>query len=161
SYPVSLKYADQSVKTVTSKTTVYENVITANFEIEKVITDETSDSGILEKEEGAEFIVVAQKYVDKYGSIEEAWKHREEYADKEFDYLVTDVNGYAKSKELAYGTFVIKQIKGQMDTELVKDEWTFTVSKDNQDTVKYIINNKIFTSYIRLVKKDAVTDETI
>ena len=44
---------------------------------------------------------------------------------------------------------------------MVKDEWTFTVSRENQDTIKYIVNNKIFMSYVRLVKKDAETDKTI
>jgi len=48
-----------------------------------------------------------------------------------------------------------------MDLEMVKDEWTFTVSRENQDTIKYIVNNKIFMSYVRLVKKDAETDKKI
>ena len=106
-------------------------------------------------------MVVAKKYVDKYGTIEKAWEHRTEFTNKEYDYLTTNKNGYVKSKDLAYGNFVIKQVKGQMDLEMVKDEWTFTVSRENQDTIKYIVNNKIFMSYVRLVKKDAETDKTI
>lgn len=160
-YPISLEYEGQSVKTVTAKTTVSEKVITGNFEIEKVITSEDEDSGVVEKEQDAEFMVVAKKYVDKYGTIEEAWSHKEEFTNKEYDYLITNKNGYAKSKDLAYGDFVIKQVKGQMDLEMVKDEWTFTVSRENQDTIKYIVNNKIFMSYVRLVKKDAETEKTI
>ena len=141
-YPINLEYEGQSVKTVTAKTTVSEKVITGNFEIEKVITSGDEDSGVVEKEQGAEFMVVAKKYVDKYGTIEKAWEHRTEFTNKEYDYLTTNKNGYAKSKELAYGNFVIKQVKGQMDLEMVKDEWTFTVSRENQDTIKYIVNNK-------------------
>ena len=160
-YPINLEYEGQSVKTVTAKTTVSEKVITGNFEIEKVITSGDEDSGVVEKEQGAEFMVVAKKYVDKYGTIEQAWEHRTEFTNKEYDYLTTNKNGYAKSKDLAYGNFVIKQVKGQMDLEMVKDEWTFTVSRENQDTIKYIVNNKIFMSYVRLVKKDAETDKTI
>jgi len=160
-YPIVLEYEGQSVKTVTAKTTVSEKVITGNFEIEKVITSEDEESGVVEKEQGAEFMVVAKKYVDKYGTIEEAWNHREEFTNKEYDYLTTNKNGYAKSKDLAFGDFIIKQVKGQMDLEMVKDEWTFTVSRENQDTIKYIVNNKIFMSYVRLVKKDAETDKTI
>lgn len=159
-YAVKLEYAGQTVKTVVAKTTVTEKVITGNFEIEKVITS-GDESEITEKEEGAEFIAVAEKYVIKYGSIEEAWEHRDEYTDKEYDYLVTDSNGYAKSRDLAYGKIRIKQIKGKLDTEKVKDEWTFTISKENQDTIKYIINNTIFKSYVRLVKKDVETGKTI
>lgn len=160
-YPFTLSYAGQSVKTVTSKTTATEKVITGNFEIEKVITDEDDDSGVVQKESGAEFMVVAKKYVDKYGSIEEAYNHKSEFTDKEYDYLITDKNGYAKSKDLAYGTFIIKQVKGQIDLEMVKDTWEFTVSKENQDTIKYIVNNKVFRSYVKLVKKDEETGKTI
>ena len=160
-YPFSLNYAGQSVKTVTSKTTATEKVITGNFEIEKVITDEDNDSGVVQKESGAEFMVVAKKYVEKYGSVEEAYNHKSEFTNKEYDYLTTDKNGYAKSKDLAYGTFVIKQVKGQMDLEMVKDTWEFTVSRENQDTIKYMVNNKIFRSYVRLVKQDKETGKNI
>ena len=106
----------------------------------------------MKKEEGAEFIAVAKKYVDKYGDIETAWEHRNEFTDKEYDKLVTNKNGYDKSKQLAYGTYVVKQIKGQMDTELVENTFTFTVSKENQDTIKYIVNNRLFTSYVKTCK---------
>lgn len=159
-YPVDLLYAGQNIKTVVSKTTVKEKVITGNFEIEKVITS-GEESEIVEKEEGAEFLVVAKKYVDKYGSIEEAWKHIDEFTNKEYDHLITNENGYDKSNDLAYGEFVIKQIKGKIDTENVKNEWTFTVSRENQETIKYIVNNRRFTSYVKLVKKDLETGKLI
>ena len=74
---------------------------------------------------------------------------------------MTNKNGYDKSKQLAYGTYVVKQIKGQMDTELVENTFTFTVSKENQDTIKYIVNNRLFTSYVKLVKVDAETGKLI
>ena len=44
----------------------------------------------LEKEKDAEFLVVAKKYVDKYGSIEEAWNHRDEFTEKEYDKFKMD-----------------------------------------------------------------------
>lgn len=159
-YPVELQYAGQTVKTVTARSTVKEKVITGNFEIEKVITS-GEESEIVEKEEGAEFLVVAEKYVNQYGSVEEAWEHRSEFTDKEYDKLITNKNGYAKSKDLAYGNFKIKQVKGKIDTDQVKDEWRFTVSRENQDTIKYIVNNRRFTSYVKLVKKDLETGKLI
>ena len=100
-------------------------------------------------------------FIDKYGDIETAWEHRNEFTDKEYDKLVTNKNGYDKSKQLAYGTYVVKQIKGQMDTELVENTFTFTVLKENQDTIKYIVNNRLFTSYVKLVKVDAETGKLI
>lgn len=156
----TLSYSSQNVKIVTSKSVSKEEVITGDFEIEKIITS-GEESEIVKKEEGAEFIAVAKKYVDKYGDIETAWEHRNEFTDKEYDKLVTNKNGYDKSKQLAYGTYVVKQIKGQMDTELVENTFTFTVSKENQDTIKYIVNNRLFTSYVKLVKVDAETGKLI
>lgn len=155
-----LKYADQTVKVVTAKSTSKESIYVGDFEIEKIITS-GEESEIVEKEEGAEFIAVAKKYVDKYGSIEEAWKHRDEFTAKEYDHLVTDRNGYAKSRPLAYGKIVVKQIKGKIDTDKVKDEWIFTVSKENQETIRYIMNNRLFTSYVKLVKQDSLTGKQI
>lgn len=155
----SLNYADQNVKVVTSTSTSKEQVIVGNFEVEKIITS-GENSEIVEKEEGAEFLVVAKKYVEKYGSIEEAWKHKEEFTNKEYDKLITNSEGYDKTNNLAYGTFVVKQIKGKIDTEAV-DTWEFVVSKENQDTVKYIINNRNFTSYVKLQKKDSETGKLI
>lgn len=156
----TLSYSSQNVKVVTSKSVSKEEVITGDFEIEKIITS-GDESEIVQKEEGAEFIVVAKKYVDKYGDIETAWEHRDEFTDKEYDKLVTNKNGYDKSKQLAYGSYVGKQIKGKMDTELVENTFTFTVSKENQDTIKYIINNRLFTSYVKLQKVDAETGKLI
>lgn len=156
----TLSYSSQNVKVVTSKSVSKEEVITADFEIEKIITS-GDESEIVQKEEGAEFIVVAKKYVDKYGDIETAWEHREEFTDKEYDKLVTNKNGYDKSKQLAYGSYIGKQVKGKMDTELVENTFTFTVSKENQDTIKYIINNRLFTSYVKIQKVDSETGKLI
>lgn len=156
----SLNYSSQNVKVVTSKSVSKEDVITADFEIEKIITS-GDESEVVQKEEGAEFIVVAKKYVDKYGDIETAWEHRDEFTDKEYDKLITNKNGYDKSNQLAYGSYVAKQVKGKMDTELVENTFTFTVSKENQDTIKYIINNRLFTSYVKIQKVDSETDKLI
>ncbi len=156
----TLSYSSQNSKVVTAKSISKENVITGDFEIEKIITS-GEESETVEKEEGAEFLVVAKKYVDQYGDIETAWEHRNEFTDKEYDKLVTNKKGYAKSRQLAYGDFVIKQVKGKMDTELVEKTFTFTVSKENQDTIKYIINNRLFTSYVKIQKVDSETGKLI
>lgn len=155
-----LTYKDQTVKNVIAKSTSKEDIFVGDFEVEKIITS-GEESEIVEKEEGAEFIAVAKKYVEKYGNIEAAWEHRSEFTEKEYDKLVTNKSGYAKSRKLAYGTFVIKQIKGEIDTDKVKDTWEFKVSKENQDTIKYIINNRYFTSYVKLQKKDLESGKLI
>ena len=135
------------------------DVITGNVEIRKVITD-AKKSEILTPEKDAEFIVVAKKYVDKYGDIELAFQHIDEMTDKEYDTLITDDSGYAKSNDLAYGTYVVKQTKRQAETEILKDTFTFTISEDGQ-LLSYNINNKPNEYYVRLVKKDKESQQTI
>ncbi|MEG0410288.1 MAG: SpaA isopeptide-forming pilin-related protein [Erysipelotrichaceae bacterium] len=159
-YNFELSYAGQTVSVVSNSSTVKEDVITGDFDLEKVITD-AQESEIVEKEQGAEFIVVLKKYVDKYGSIEEAYAHRGEFTNKEFDKLVTNEDGYDKTNPLAFGTYVVKQTKGQIDTDKVKAEWEFKVEKENQKTIRYIVNNRPFNSYLKLVKKDGDSGKTV
>lgn len=159
-YNVSITYAGQDVEITTASQTLPEQVITGDFDLEKIITSgETSE--IVEKEEGAEFIVMLTKYVDQYGSIEEAYAQRASFTNKEWDYLTTDANGYAKTRALAYGTYTVKQVKGNVDTDMLETEFTFQVEYENQETKRYIINNRPFTSYLKIVKQDAETGKTI
>lgn len=158
-YNVELAYQGQDVKLVTSNTTVKEKVIVGDFDLEKIITN-AEGSEVVKKEEGAEFLVVAKKFVNQYGSIEEAWEHRSEFTNKEYDHLITNSKGFAKTRELAFGDFVIKNIKSLDDTDLVP-EWIFTVKEENQDTIRYIANNRPFTSYLKIVKKDAETGKKV
>lgn len=165
-YKLSTKEEDfsltpnSSVSTVTSKSLVKEEVISGDFKINKVIVS-GDKSEVTKPEEGAEFIVVAKKYVEKYGSIEEAYKHKDEFTEMEYDHLVTSKNGEAKSKRLSFGTFVIKQIGGDINTNYLKDSWEFVVKKENQDTINYVVSNSIFRTHLKLVKKDADTEKTI
>lgn len=140
--------------------TMKDQIITGRFEIRKIITD-GKESEITKPEKGAEFIAVLKKYVDQYGGIEAAYEHREEYSQREFDHLVTDKDGYAKSKELAYGTYVVKQIKGQIDTDKLEAEWIFTVSEEDQEPITYVINNRPFTSYLKVIKVDEESGKEI
>lgn len=140
--------------------TMKDNIITGNFEIHKIITD-GENSEITETEKGAEFIAVLEKYVNQYGSVEEAYKHRSEFSKREYDKLVSDEDGYAESKDLAYGTYLVKQIKGQVDTDVYEATWKFEVNQENQKTKKYIINNRPFTSYLKVVKLDSDSGKKI
>jgi len=155
-----LEYSNQNTKVVTNTSVAKEKVITADFEIEKIITS-GEESEIVETEEGAEFLVVAKKYVDKYGTIEEAWEHRDEFTSFEYDKLITSRKGYDKTVSLAFGDYVVKQVKGKIDTLNVKDTWIFSVNEEYQETIKYIVNNRRFMTYLRLQKKDLETGKLI
>ena len=70
-----------------------------------------------------------------------------------------DENGYAETKELPYGTYTVHQTKGWEGRELISDFDVF-ISKDGV-VYRYLINNRLFESYIKVVKKDVETGKVI
>ena len=90
---------------ISKKEIVHNDVNREVFEIIKVSTD-TNDTAVLL--ENVEFTIILKRYVNFYGSFEEALKHIDEYADDEYCVMRTDDKGYSMSKPLAYGTYVRK-----------------------------------------------------
>lgn len=130
------------------------NVIKGKFSIRKVITD-GNQSEIVKPEKDAEFMAVLKTYVEKYGSVEEAIKHKEEFNDSEWDILKTNSKGNATSKELSFGTYVVKQTAlGNKDTEILNETFEFEVNKDKQEIIEYTINNRPVGYYVGILKKD-------
>ena len=99
-------------------------------------------------EEGATFEV----YQTAAGSYENA-------RETERDILVCDADGYAITKELPYGKYTVHQTAGAEETEFMKD-FTVFVSQEGQ-VYKYLINNAPYSAYIKVVKADKETGETI
>jgi LPXTG-motif cell wall-anchored protein len=128
---------------------VVETVKKQPFEIIKVSTD--GDDTETNYVEGAEFTVKLQSEIDKVG-----WD-----AAKVYDTLVTDEKGYACSKELPYGTYLVKETK--VPHNLYKtDDFTVEVTEDSRTPQRYrILNDAPFKAYIRMVKKDAESGNTI
>lgn len=136
-----------------------DRVKTGSIEIRKVNTD-GQQSEITEPEKNAEFIVMLKKYVEQYGSVEEAYKHKDYMSNREYDYLTTDKDGNAYSKQLAFGKYVVKQVKGNEETEMLKN--TFECNIDEQDKhFAYTINNVPLKYYVKLVKKDKATGKNV
>ena len=77
----------------------------------------------------------------------------------ERDILTCDENGFAQTKDMPYGIYTVRQTSGWEGRELMKPFDVF-ISKDGQ-TYHYLINNANFESYIKVVKKDAETGNTI
>ena len=77
----------------------------------------------------------------------------------ERDILTCDENGFAQTKDIPYGIYTARQTSGWEGRELMKPFDVF-ISKDGQ-TYRYLINNANFESYIKVVKKDAETGNTI
>ena len=125
---------------------VTEQIIKGDIAIIKHTDD--GETGIETPEEGAEF----QIYLKAAGSYDAA-------KDSERDVLVCDENGFAQSKKLPYGTYIVHQTKGWEGRELM-DDFEVYISQDGQ-TYRYLINNAAIESYIKVVKVDAETGVTI
>lgn len=125
---------------------VTEQVIKGNVEIVKHC--DNGDTQIETPEVGAEF----QVYLKSAGSYDKA------KAD-ERDTLVCDEKGYAKSKQLPYGTYTVHQTKSWEGREKIADFDVYICQ--NTKTYSYIINNSTFESYLKIVKLDVETGKTI
>ena len=125
---------------------VNEQVIKGNIAVIKHTDD--GETQIETPEEGAVFEV----FLKSAGSYEAA-------KETERDILTCDGNGFAQTKDMPYGIYTVKQTSGWEGRELMKPFDVF-INKDGQ-TYRYLINNANFESYIKVVKKDAETGNTI
>ena len=124
----------------------YEDIIKGKIAIIKHCDDGTTK--IETPEVGAEFEV----YLKAAGSYENA-------EETERDILVCDGNGFAESKDLPYGEYTVRQIKGWDGKELLAP-FTVFVSEDGQ-VYRFLINNAPYEALIEIVKKDAETGKII
>ncbi len=123
-----------------------EEIIKGNIALIK--HTDNGETGIETPEAGAEF----QIYLKSAGSYEAA-------KESERDVLVCDKNGFCQSKDLPYGIYTVHQTVGWPGRELI-DDFDVYIAQDSQ-TYHYILNNRNFESYIKIVKVDAETGKTI
>jgi len=126
--------------------TVMEQVIKGKISIIKHTDD--GETQIETPEKGAEF----QVYLKSVGSFVNADKD-------ERDTIVCDEDGFASTKLLPYGVYTVHQTKGWAGRELITDFDVF-INKDGK-TYKFLINNKNFESYLKVVKLDKETGKQI
>lgn len=126
--------------------TVMEQVIKGKISIIK--HTDNGDTQIETPEKGAEF----QVYLKSAGSFVNADKD-------ERDTIVCDEDGFASTKLLPYGVYTVHQTKGWDGREKITDFDVF-INKDGK-TYKFLINNKNFESYLKVVKLDKETGKQI
>lgn len=126
--------------------TVMEQVIKGKISIIK--HTDNGDTKIETPEKGAEF----QVYLKSAGSFVNADKD-------ERDTIVCDEDGFASTKLLPYGIYTVHQTKGWAGREFITDFDVF-INKDGK-TYKFLINNKNFESYLKVVKLDKETGKQI
>lgn len=126
--------------------TVMEQVIKGKISIIKHTDD--GETQIETPEKGAEF----QVYLKSAGSFVNADKD-------ERDTIICDQDGFASTKLLPYGVYTVHQTKGWDGREKITDFDVF-INTDGK-TYKFLINNKNFESYLKVVKLDKETGKRI
>lgn len=126
--------------------TVMEQVIKGKISIIKHTDD--GETQIETPEKGAEF----QIYLKSSGSFVNADKD-------ERDTIICDQDGFASTKLLPYGVYTVHQTKGWDGREKITDFDVF-INTDGK-TYKFLINNKNFESYLKVVKLDKETGKRI
>ena len=125
---------------------VTEDVVKGNISILKHSDDGSTQ--IETPEVGAEFEV----YLKSSGSYDNA-------AETERDYLTCDENGFAQTKDMPYGVYTVHQTASWEGTELIADFDVYV--SENGKTYAFLMNNREFESYVKIVKVDSETGNII
>ena len=145
-YPVGAEPEHYTLENNSIPMGVTEDVVKGSVSIIKHSDDDEND--VVNMEQGAEFEI----YLKSAGSFADADESIR-------DYLTTDGNGYAATKEMPYGVYTVHQTKTVDDAAFVAD---FDVQiTENHKTYEYVLNNAPFRSYLHVTKLDAETGKTI
>ena len=114
-----------------------------------IIKHSDMDENTIENlEKGAEFEI----YSKEYESYDNAPENKR-------DCLTTDEKGFAKTKALAYGTYIVHQTQTVNDAEYAAD---FEVQvTENEKTYEYVINNAPYQAFVKVTKVDSETGKAI
>jgi len=97
--------------------------------------------------------VTFQVYLKSKGSYDKC-------LDDERDIIKTNDKGYAETKDLCYGTYIIHQVdSGDEDTYLIPD-FEKTISKNGEKLEETKVNEQ-FKAYLKIIKKDKNTQKTV
>ena len=163
---------------------IKDDVVTGRLIIYKHYNTKPSSEWDDHGEKGAVFLAVMKNALtdrfhndvfEAYSVLSSSLDHG--FSDREFSIITTDENGIGTSRDLAYGTYVIAQIKGDPDTQLIEETAEFTVSGTiekvvdihgmeitlytNQKPQIVSATNDELTYQIAIVKKDAQTGKTV
>ena len=137
---------DFSIELNTLYPDMYEEIIKGDIAIIKHTDDGSTQ--IETPEAGAKFEIFL-KSAGSYDAAEET----------ERDIIICDENGFGQTKMLPYGVYTVHQVSGWEGRELMPD---FDVSvSEHETTYRYLINNRNFEAFVRIVKTDSTTGKVI
>lgn len=152
---VALEYQGQTVLKVISQEETADRVNMQKIQLFKS-GDKDGISGLVKGLQGAEFTWKLKSEVDHVG-----WEQAVTYA-----VITTDEEGRATTPYLPFGEYLVKETKTPKDY-ITAPDFTVSVTKDyteyeDIEQIKIInINNRPFTSQVKLVKTDKDTGKTV
>lgn len=158
-YDYTFSYRDMNTKVIEVAGTVTNTVEKAPFEVIKVSTNENATA---ETVANAEFTAILSKYVDYYGSFDEAKKHLSEFATDEYSTFRTGTNGHGISGLLAYGEYTVNETYTPSPEITTVEQFYVTIDKDSKTPVKELVENDLpFEAYIKMQKQDKKTGKFV
>lgn len=158
-YDYTFSYRDMNTKVIEIAGTVTNTVEKAPFEVIKVSTNENATA---ETVANAEFTAILSKYVDYYGSFDEAKKHLNEFATDEYSIFRTGTNGHGISGLLAYGEYTVNETYTPSPEITTVEQFYVTIDKDSKTPVKELVENDLpFEAYIKMQKQDKKTGKFV
>jgi LPXTG-motif cell wall-anchored protein len=154
--------------------TVTDELLTGQFSIYKHWNKQVGSEWDDQPEEGAVFAAILtsnikDQYAGDFTAAYNAIKNGTSSLNaREYAILTTGTDGTATSNKLVYGTYTIKQISGNPESEQLDDEATFKVTgklvdgkPTDQDIQHYTATNDKKTYSIQFTKKDANTGKDV
>ena len=152
-YPITIDYAGQEVEINLIPTEVKNTVIKGRIAIIKH-SDSPDPQVDPENEQVQEPLdnIVFYVWLKSAGSYENA-------KPSERDELITNENGWALSKDLPYGVYVVEEVEGEPEHKICEPFDAFI--SENDRTYYYNIENPAYYGRVKIVKVDAETDKII
>ena len=154
-----LNYKDMNTPVIKISDTLKNTVEKAKFEVIKISSNTNTTAEVIEN---AEFTAILTKYVDFYGSFEEALKHLDEYAEDEYSIFKTGADGHGVSGLLAYGEYTCYETSTPSDKINTVQPFYIKIDRNSDGVItEFIENDTPFESYLKLVKIDKNTGKKV
>ena len=158
-YTYNLSYQDANTSVITTEGTVNNKVQKAKFEVIKITSNTNTTAPTVE---GAEFTAILTKYVDFYGSFDEAVKHLSEFAEDEYSIFKTGSDGHGVSGLLAYGEYTVNETYTPSPEINTVETFYVNIDKNSDGVIKELVeNDSPFESYLKMEKVDKDTGKKV
>ena len=155
----TLSYKDMNTPVIKIGDTLKNTVQKAKFEVIKISTNTNTTAPVIAN---AEFTAILTKYVDYYGSFDEAKKHLDQYSEDEYSIFKTGADGHGVSGLLAYGEYTVYETYTPSDEIETVEPFYIKIDRNSSGVIKeYIENDAPFESYLKMVKIDKNTGKKV